>query len=596
MLLLRPAEVEKLVRIVRLHHAAFLVEAFGPEAAGLDRASLRELVRLGLVDEEATAGQGPDPVGDAWLGGLVLARLRDLQDQADHLGEGLTYDQVEQELRRDPVPLGPTERRTLQAARNSAGQYCRGLGNTVDEELRAVAIEADDAQAAWFREHIEEATAEAIARRSTVDHLRSELGHRTDDWARDLERIAATELKNAHSEGVASYIEEEAGDQALVAKIPNPGACPSCLEAYTTDGATPRVFTLAALRANGSNVGRKARERKPVVESHHPHCDCELVQVPAGYTFTGRRLVRREALGEQAAAGSVGLERALGQGRADATADALREVSAWHPGWALAVQAAPGWAAGALIKGVRPPAGWSPAPHSRHGAYRRRRPGGGWEYWYPEARVTISAEQRQGVQASEVLSAIGDPLDQALIREAQKVASRLGISVHLDAHNFGIWEHAPDGSMTLLVSGRGRNAPTKVVALAAALGLLADQQAVLIVFPDPRGRAFRATIELLAPADPVKLFQRLNPFVVQGASFELGDDRLVRRVVIVAEKGSPMHEALPEIAKAVKAGYPGGVIEESCAMRVVFRPEFPALLRRQGLRDLLPDLGRHKRT
>ena len=159
-----------------------------------------------------------------------------------------------------------------------------------------MAIEADDAQAAWFREHIEEATAEAIARRSTVDHLRSELGHRTDDWARDLERIAATELKNAHSEGVASYIEEEAGDQALVAKIPNPGACPSCLEAYTTDGATPRVFTLAALRANGSNVGRKARERKPVVESHHPHCDCELVQVPAGYTFTGRRLVRREVL------------------------------------------------------------------------------------------------------------------------------------------------------------------------------------------------------------------------------------------------------------------------------------------------------------
>jgi hypothetical protein len=595
MLLLRPAEVEKLVRIVRLHHAAFLVEAFGPEAAGLDRASLRELVRLGLVGEEEAAGQGADPVGDAWLAGMVLARLRDLQDQADHLGEGLTYDQVEEELRRDPVTLGPVERRALQAARNSAGQYCRGLGNTVDEELRAVAIEADDAQAAWFREHIEEATAEAIARRSTVDHLRSELGHRTDDWARDLERIAATELKNAHSEGVASYIEEEAGDQALVAKIPNPGACPSCLEAYTTDGATPRVFTLAALRANGSNVGRKARERKPVVESHHPHCDCELVQVPAGYTFAGRRLVRRGA-GGVGEGGGADLERAIDGKRADVVTEALWEVSGWHPAWTLAVQAAPGWAAEALAKGVRPPAGWSPAPHSRHGAYRRRRPGGGWEYWYPDARITISAEQRQGVQASEVLSAIGDPLDQALVKEAQRLGHRLGIDVQLEAQNFGIWEHAPDGSMTLLVSARGRGAPAKIAALAAALGLLADQQAVLVVFPDPRGSAFRATIELPTPKDPAALFHRLNPLVVQGASFELGDDRLVRRVVIVAEKGSPMHKALPAIAKAVKVGYPEGVIEESCAMRVVYRPEFPALMRRQGLSDLLPDLGRCKRT
>jgi len=357
MLLLRPAEVEKLVRIVRLHHAAFLVEAFGPEAAGLDRASLRELVRLGLVGEEEAAGKGADPVGDAWLAGRVLARLRDLQDQADAVGEGLTYDQVEEELRRDPVTLGPVERRALQAARNSAGQYCRGLGNTVDEDLRAVAIEADDAQADWFREHIEEATAEAIARRFTVDHLRSELGHRTGDWARDLERIAATELKNAHSEGVATYLEEEHGDQALVAKIPNPGACPSCLEAYTTDGATPRVFTLAALRANGSNVGRKARERKPVVESHHPHCDCELVHVPDGYTFVGRRLVRRHVPGVAGGDGAGPAEEIVEKGRGR---DARRRQQ--------------------KAERRKLATDWAPAPHSRIGAYRRRGPDGKWEY------------------------------------------------------------------------------------------------------------------------------------------------------------------------------------------------------------------------
>lgn len=592
MLLLRPAEVEKLVRIVRLHHAAFLVEAFGPEAAGLDQDSLRELVRLGLLTAEDAAGQGPDPVGDAWLAGMVLARLRDLQDQADTVGEALSYDQVEDELRRDPVALGPVERRALQAARNSAGQYCRGLGNTVDEELRVVAIEADDAQAAWFREHVEEATAEAIARRATVDHLRSELGHRTEDWARDLERIAATELKNAHLEGVASYLEEEEGDQVLVAKLPNPGACESCREAYTTDGVTPRVFTLQALRANGSNVGRKARERKPVVESHHPHCDCELVQVPAGYTFAGRRLVRREAPG---AGGSAGLERSLVGSRSEASAAALEEVASWHPGCVLALAAAPAWAAEALIKGLRPPPGWSPAPHSHRGAYRHRRAGGGWEYWYPEARITVSAEQRQGVQASEVLAAIGDPLDQALVREAQRIGHRLGIEVRLEAQNFGIWEHAPDGSMTLLVSGRGRDAPTKIAALAAALGLFADQEAVLAVFPDPGGKAFRAVIDLPTPRDPITLYHQLDPLVTGGASIELGDDRLARRVVIVAEKGSQMHTDLPAIAAVLNIGYPGGVVMEDSFMQLLERHEYPARLRGQGLSHLLPRRGQNKR-
>lgn len=92
----------------------------------------------------------------------------------------------------------------------------------------------------------------------------------------------------------------------------------------------------------------------------------------------------------------------------------LLEVSAWHPGWEFTVRPAPAGASARLAKGLRPPAGWTPAPHSRHGGYRRRRPGGGWEYWYPEAQLFVSAERRSPITPVEAVAALGDAHDQAL--------------------------------------------------------------------------------------------------------------------------------------------------------------------------------------
>lgn len=297
MLLLKPVEVAALVRLVQFHHAAFVFETFGEEASGMDREQIADLTRLGILDPAHSAALAHDPIGDAWISGMVLARLAELADQQpEQTAANLTYSGVEEELRRDPVPLGPVERRAIQSARNSAGQYCRGLGNRVDEQMRTIAINADDVQAAAFRGKIQDATAEAVARRSSISHLRSEIGHASGDWARDLERIAETELHNAHENGIAGYIEKESGTEAAVAKLPNPGACKDCARLYTTDGTTPRTFPLAELRANGTNSGKKKAAWLPTIEAAHPRCMCTLVSVPDGYAFSGRRLVHESKL------------------------------------------------------------------------------------------------------------------------------------------------------------------------------------------------------------------------------------------------------------------------------------------------------------
>ncbi len=295
MLLLTPAQLAILTRIVEAHHRAFILENFGLTASGLTPADVADLVASGvLTPQAASAIVGPDgivedAIGDAWITGMILARLREMQEQPQYQGEDLTLDKVQTELEREALPLGPVERKAIQAARNRAGEYCRGLGNTVDAELRTLAIEADTAKAEKFRAEIREATGEAIARRETISHLKSELGHRTQDWSRDLERIATTELQNATCNGLADWIEKEAdeGEDPEVYKLASK-ACKDCQRLLMNEDGTPKVFKLSELRANGSNYGRKKAAWKATVEAIHPNCPCPLLHRPRGFTFEPR--------------------------------------------------------------------------------------------------------------------------------------------------------------------------------------------------------------------------------------------------------------------------------------------------------------------
>lgn len=65
------------------------------------------------------------------------------------------------------------------------------------------------------------------------------------------------------------------------------GNCRFCLNAYTTAGAgsKPIIFDLSELIANGTNIGRKSKDWKPVLTNIHPFCRCMLRYVPDGYEW-----------------------------------------------------------------------------------------------------------------------------------------------------------------------------------------------------------------------------------------------------------------------------------------------------------------------
>lgn len=187
-------------------------------------------------------------------------------------------------------------------AKVRAGEYARGLGsvirqwpNDVEREVWAgedIVTEVDAETRRKKRQAIRDLTAQAVAERWTPEKLASELGHKTQEWSRDWNRIAATELQNAHNEGVAISALRNDGPEARVARIPESNACADCKRLFLDEDGKPRIFTVVELAANGTNVGKPRSEWLPTLTAAHPRCRCGCYAVPNGMTLNDKgRLV-----------------------------------------------------------------------------------------------------------------------------------------------------------------------------------------------------------------------------------------------------------------------------------------------------------------
>ena len=152
---------------------------------------------------------------------------------------------------------------------------------------KILVVEHDQAARDAYEATIKGSIERAVLERDTVNSVVSEIGNKTGDWGRDLGRIAATEMENAYQAGRAADIESKGGKDAEVWKEVYPQACRFCIQFYTTGGigSKPVVFKLNELRANGTNVGRKQKDWKPVLYTVHPWCRCMLKEKKPGYVW-----------------------------------------------------------------------------------------------------------------------------------------------------------------------------------------------------------------------------------------------------------------------------------------------------------------------
>lgn len=284
---LTPDELEHVKSLIRQNFVVLAIQLYGADA--VPKELLDEAVASGKVTQTLIDSFGPRGVaGNAYLLGyetharpaqVAHERPEDFQARADAIHDGLS----------------DWERRMARQARMKGAQFVVGLGNEVADDFATTLISSDNEQAREARRVIAEETATSIEARESWRRLRGTLGERLgEDWARDLHRIAATEIQAAVNAGIADAIEEEEGHEALVAVIPHPDACEVCLGFYTRAG-KPRIFRLADLPPHGVNFRKPKSQWVPCLPPSHPFCGCSTIFVPDGWTFDDEWVLRPPA-------------------------------------------------------------------------------------------------------------------------------------------------------------------------------------------------------------------------------------------------------------------------------------------------------------
>jgi len=270
MAVLTAEQIEDLRTIIRDGSTSVAIGTAGMEVS---EEELQRLVDEGYVDPDAIK----DITLDAFEFGRLMARLPE--------AENMTYRQFKRTIQQQPVELTPAEEVAYELARDRAGQYCVGLGTRYCGEVNNDVIELNQQLADYQREGIQTETAHHVAHRTTVGELKSRLGHIVEDWARDWGRIASTESHLAHQQGVMAQITKDHGSGEMMAKIPEPTACPDCRRLYLGPDGRPIVRPASWWESQGvANVGRKRGEWKAVLGGMHPWCfpAGQMVQTGSG--------------------------------------------------------------------------------------------------------------------------------------------------------------------------------------------------------------------------------------------------------------------------------------------------------------------------
>lgn len=262
------------------YHSSFVIgETLGREAlSSYDRFILN---KHGIDPDKLSEGKDTTYF-EMFMWGKLATILSDPQCSE------LTYEDFEKYIKRGQyIPLTTFENQKLDIAKQRTYGHLKGLGDKMKQTINGIVVEQDSKRREEYEKVIKGELERGVVDRKSVSSIISEIGHKTDDWRRDWGRIVETEMNSIYQLGRAEQISKDKGSEALVFKTVFEKACRFCIKFYLTNGlgSKPRVFKLAELQANGSNVGKKQADWKPVIESVHPFCRCQLQLIPKGYEW-----------------------------------------------------------------------------------------------------------------------------------------------------------------------------------------------------------------------------------------------------------------------------------------------------------------------
>jgi len=191
------------------------------------------------------------------------------------------------------IPLSERERATIDSIkmqsmadiRSHKGKIFQDINNVVNNELGNLKSDQQE----FVRETILQGTRERKGRKS----IAREIAKLTGDWSRNFNKSVQYISHTALNEGRAAMLERRYGGEAKVYFQVQRDACDHCVKHYLTAGrgSEPKVFTLKELQQNGSNIGRKTSEWRPVLHALHVHCRCLATEYIPNTVWNGTRFI-----------------------------------------------------------------------------------------------------------------------------------------------------------------------------------------------------------------------------------------------------------------------------------------------------------------
>lgn len=208
--------------------------------------------------------------------GIISDSLNKLESK------NITLDDLKEYFEKgEHIPLTKIERNTIESIKRQYLGDIKANNGKIFQDLNNIIAKGEKNNRAAYEKVIRDEVEKGTLMKKTSSEIAREIARKTGDWNRNFRRIVAYISHQAWDEGRAASIEDKYGEDALVAKNVYLGACKYCISAYLTAGigSQPKIFKLSTLKSNGSNIGRKAIDYKPVIGNHHPECRCTLFKV-----------------------------------------------------------------------------------------------------------------------------------------------------------------------------------------------------------------------------------------------------------------------------------------------------------------------------
>lgn len=268
---LKPTTLRRINELMRNFAAYLKFRAIGPHV--LSKKELKDLVRSGLIKPGSTTTTA-----------VAQAYLKTHENVAD----------------KTPAPKA-TRDGAIDFLERSFERYSTKAAQQFTTDLVSIL----ESQVMPFRDRAEGEAIYGVLRdkQRVKKYLGNALNDQVKSWTHRWRTIVNTELGRASNYGAMDAIlynnSEKEPSEILVYKTgPKDSVmCGKCgVFWFSNDGVTPKVYKLSELMANGTNIGRKAADWRPTVDSTHPNCFTES-RTPV-LTDSGWKAIRRIQVGD----------------------------------------------------------------------------------------------------------------------------------------------------------------------------------------------------------------------------------------------------------------------------------------------------------